>query len=46
MRVALEAGRQPTAGELQRLRDHSARWRRHLDVTIDKRAVTSSEWGR
>jgi hypothetical protein len=31
MRVALEAGRQPTDGDLQRLREHSALWRRQLE---------------
>ena len=30
MRVALEAGRQPTDGDLQRLREHSELWRRQL----------------
>ena len=31
LRVALEAGRQPTEGDLQRLREHSALWRRQLE---------------
>ena len=31
MRVALEAGRQPTDGDLQRLREHAALWRRQLE---------------
>ena len=31
MRVSLEAGRQPTEGDLQRLREHSALWRRQLE---------------
>ena len=31
MRIALEAGRQPTDGDLQRLREHSALWRRQLE---------------
>jgi hypothetical protein len=31
MRLSLEAGHQPTAGDLQRLREHSALWRQQLD---------------
>jgi hypothetical protein len=31
LRVALEAGRQPTEGDLQRLREHSALWRLKLE---------------
>lgn len=31
LRVALEAGRQPTGGDLERLREHSALWRRQLE---------------
>ena len=31
LRVALEAGRQPTEGDLERLREHSALWRRQLE---------------
>jgi hypothetical protein len=31
LRVALEAGRQPTEGGLERLREHSALWRRQLE---------------
>ncbi len=31
LRLALEAGRQPTEGDLQRLREHSALWRRQLE---------------
>ena len=31
LRVAFEAGRQPTEGDLQRLREHSALWRRQLE---------------
>jgi hypothetical protein len=31
LRVALEAGRQPTGGDLQRLREQSALWRRQLE---------------
>ena len=31
LRVALEAGRQPTEGDLQRLREHSAIWHRQLE---------------
>jgi hypothetical protein len=31
LRVELEAGRQPTEGDLERLREHSALWRRQLE---------------
>lgn len=31
LRVDLEAGRQPSAGDLERLREHSALWRRQLE---------------
>jgi hypothetical protein len=31
LRVELEAGRQPSAGDLERLREHSAVWRRQLE---------------
>ncbi len=31
LRVGLEAGRQPAEGELERLREHSALWRRQLE---------------
>jgi hypothetical protein len=31
LRVALEAGRQRTGGDLERLREHSALWRRQLE---------------
>ncbi len=31
LRVALEGGRQPTEGDLERLREHSAVWRRQLE---------------
>jgi hypothetical protein len=31
LRVDLEAGRPPSAGDLQRLREHSALWRRQLE---------------
>ena len=31
LRVSLEAGRQPTDGDLQRLREYSALWRRQLE---------------
>ncbi len=31
LRIALEAGRQPTGGDLERLREHSAVWRRQLE---------------
>jgi hypothetical protein len=31
LRASLEAGHQPTVGDLQRLREHSALWRRQLD---------------
>jgi hypothetical protein len=31
LRVALEAGRQPTEGDLERLREHSALCRRQLE---------------
>ena len=31
LRVDLEAGREPSAGDLERLREHSAVWRRQLE---------------
>ena len=31
LRLSLEAGRQPTEGDLQRVREHSALWRRQLE---------------
>jgi hypothetical protein len=31
LRLSLEAGHQPSAGDLQRLREHSALWRQQLD---------------
>lgn len=31
LRVDLEAGRQPSTGDLERLREHSALWRRQLE---------------
>ena len=31
LRVELEAGRQPTEGDMERLREHSALWRRQLE---------------
>jgi len=31
LRVDLEAGRQPTEGDMARLREHSALWRRQLE---------------
>jgi hypothetical protein len=48
LRVALEAGRQPTEGDLQRLREHSALWRRQLEklrsrlLGVDDRAADES----
>lgn len=31
LHVELDAGRQPTEGDLERLREHSALWRRQLE---------------
>lgn len=31
LRLELEAGHQPTEGDLERLREHSALWRRQLE---------------